>query len=82
MTDADILDNSVLFFLAAYETTSTALAFTTHFLIHYPEAQEKIRKEVQQLLENEGELDYYSVNKLQYLDQVLQESLRLYPPIY
>ncbi|GIY91601.1 cytochrome P450 3A4 [Caerostris extrusa] len=82
MTDADILDNSVLFFLAAYETTSTALAFTTHFLIHYPEAQEKIRKEVQQLLASEGELDYYSVNKLQYLDQVLQESLRLYPPIY
>ncbi|GFS74159.1 cytochrome P450 3A1 [Nephila pilipes] len=82
MTDADILDNSVLFFLAAYETTSTALAFTTHFLIYYPEAQEKIRKEVQQLLEAEGELDYYSVNKLQYLDQFLQESLRLYPPVY
>ncbi|GIY20849.1 cytochrome P450 3A24 [Caerostris darwini] len=82
MTDADILDNSVIFFLAAYETTSTALAFTTHFLIHYPEAQEKIRQEVQQLLDTEGELDYYSVNKLQYLDQVLQESLRLYPPVY
>ncbi|GIY20841.1 cytochrome P450 3A4 [Caerostris darwini] len=82
MTDADILDNSVVFFLAAYETTSTALAFTTHFLIHYPEAQDKIREEVQQLLESEAELDYYSVNKLQYLDQVLQESLRLYPPAY
>ncbi|GFQ66643.1 cytochrome P450 3A12 [Trichonephila clavata] len=53
MTDADILDNSVLFFLAAYETTSTALAFTTHFLIYYPEAQERIRKEVQELLETE-----------------------------
>ncbi|GIZ01344.1 cytochrome P450 3A28 [Caerostris extrusa] len=53
MTDADILDNSVVFFLAAYETTKT-----------------------------EGELDYYSVNKLQYLHQVFQESLRLYPPAY
>ncbi|GFS94156.1 cytochrome P450 3A24 [Nephila pilipes] len=82
MTDADILDNSVLFFIAAYETTSTALAFTTHFLIHYPEAQDKIRAEVQNLLETEGELDYYSVNKLQYLDQVLHESLRMYPPVY
>ncbi|XP_055925093.1 cytochrome P450 3A24-like [Argiope bruennichi] len=82
MTDADILDNSVLFFLAGYETTSTALAFTTHFLIQHEEAQEKVRQEVQQLLETEGELDYYSVSKLQYLDQVFQESLRLYPPIY
>ncbi|XP_055925090.1 cytochrome P450 3A9-like isoform X1 [Argiope bruennichi] len=82
MTDADILDNSVLFFLAGYETISTALAFTAHLLIHYPEAQEKIRQEVKQLLETEGELNYYSVNDLQYLDQVLHESLRMYPPIY
>ncbi|CAL1299473.1 unnamed protein product [Larinioides sclopetarius] len=82
MTDTDVLDNSVLFFLAGYETTSTALAFTTHLLIHYPDAQEKIRQEVKQLLEAEGELNYYSVNKLQYLDQVLHESLRMYPPIY
>ncbi|KAG8173576.1 hypothetical protein JTE90_026883 [Oedothorax gibbosus] len=82
MTDADILDNSVLFFLAGYETTSTALAFTTHFLIHYPDAQEKIRQEVQNLIESEGDLDYSSVNKLQYLDEVIHESLRLFPPIY
>ncbi|GIX77403.1 cytochrome P450 3A28 [Caerostris extrusa] len=32
--------------------------------------------------EKKRELDYYSVNKLQYLDQVLQESLRIYPPVY
>ncbi|GFQ64052.1 cytochrome P450 3A5 [Trichonephila clavata] len=56
MTDADILDNSVIFFIAAYETTSTALAFTTHLLLHYPEAQEKIRAEVQNLLDTEGNL--------------------------
>lgn len=82
MTDGDILDNSVLFFLAGYETTSTALAFTTHFLLHYPEVQDKIRKEVQELVDAEGSLDYNAVSKLQYLDQVLQESLRLLPPIY
>ncbi|XP_035221635.1 cytochrome P450 3A24-like isoform X2 [Stegodyphus dumicola] len=82
MTDADILDNSVLFFLAGYETTSTALAFTTHLLVHYPEVQDRVREEVLQLLKSENELDYYSVNKLQYLDNVLHESLRLYPPIH
>ncbi|XP_054709648.1 cytochrome P450 3A24-like [Uloborus diversus] len=82
MTDADILDNSVLFFLAGYETTSTALAFTTHLLVQHPEIQEKVIEEVVQLLKTEGELDYYSVSKLQYLDQVLLESLRVYPPIY
>ncbi|XP_015908100.1 cytochrome P450 3A24 isoform X2 [Parasteatoda tepidariorum] len=82
LSDADVLDNSVLFFLAAYETTSTALAFTTHLLIKHPDVQEKVRKEVLQLLKSEGELDYNSVNMLQYLDQVLKESLRLYPPVH
>ncbi|KAG8188120.1 hypothetical protein JTE90_029048 [Oedothorax gibbosus] len=81
MTDADILDNSLLFFLAGYETTSTALAFTAHFLIKYPDIQEKIRIEIQQICESEDTLDYQSVSKLQYLEQVLNESMRLYPPV-
>ncbi|GBM45520.1 hypothetical protein AVEN_210246-1 [Araneus ventricosus] len=82
MTDIEILHNSVMFFQAAYKTTTAALAFTTHLLIQYPEAQEKIRQEVKELSDTEGELNYYSVNKLHYLDQVLHESLRMYPPIY
>ncbi|XP_035214390.1 cytochrome P450 3A19-like [Stegodyphus dumicola] len=82
MTDAEIISNSLLFFLAGYETTSNALAFTTHFLLNYPEIQDKVREEVLQLLKSENELDYYSVNKLQYLDNVLHESLRLYPPVH
>ncbi|XP_054709649.1 cytochrome P450 3A24-like [Uloborus diversus] len=82
MTDDDILDNSLLFFLAGYETTSTALAFTTHLLLHHPEVQERAREEVLELLKNEGQLDYYSVSKLEYLDQVLHEGLRMYPPVH
>ncbi|XP_022249125.1 probable cytochrome P450 6a21 [Limulus polyphemus] len=45
--------------------------------------RKKIRQEVDELVEKEGEnLDYVSVHKLRYLDQVFSESLRVYPPVY
>ncbi|KAF8788941.1 Cytochrome P450 3A24 like protein [Argiope bruennichi] len=71
MTDADILDNSLLFFLAGYETTSTALAFTTHFLIHHPEKRKDERVNLTIFRK-----------QVAVLDQVFHESLRFYPPVY
>ncbi|XP_022256482.1 cytochrome P450 3A29-like isoform X1 [Limulus polyphemus] len=83
LSDTEIEANAFIALLAGYETTSTALGFTTHLLVKHPEVQEKIRQEVDQLMAEEGEtLDYAKVHKLQYLDQVLSESLRFYPPIY
>lgn len=83
LTDAEIQANAFIALLAGYETTSASLGFITHLLVQYPEVQEKMRKEVDKLIAEEGEnLDYAKVHKLQYMDQVLSESLRLYPPVY
>ncbi|UYV62164.1 hypothetical protein LAZ67_1008074 [Cordylochernes scorpioides] len=65
-----------------YETTSTALAFITYTLVKYPEVQEKVRKEIQEIVESDGQVSYASVQKLQYLEAVCNEALRIYPPIY
>ncbi|CAG2112810.1 unnamed protein product [Medioppia subpectinata] len=81
MTDDEIAANSVLFFEAGYETTSTALGYLMHILINKPEIQEKCRQEVKQLLESEGRLDYNTVTKLKYMESVIYETLRIYPPI-
>lgn len=82
LTIDEMTANSLVFLLAGYETTSTALAFSTLMLANFPEEQEKIRKEINELIEEGNQLDYDSVHKLQYLDQVFKEILRLYPPIY
>ncbi|XP_023238238.1 uncharacterized protein LOC111637060 [Centruroides sculpturatus] len=82
LTMDEMVGNALVFLLAGFETTSTALSYCSLMLANFPEVQEKIRKEVNDLLEKEEELDYGSVQKLQYLDQVLKEILRLYPPIY
>ena len=81
MTDDEIAANTVLFFEAGYETTSTALAYITHVLINRQDIQDRVRQEVQQLLESEGKLDYNTVTNLRYLEAVTYETLRLYPPI-
>ena len=81
MTDDEIAANTVLFFDAGYETTSTSLAYITHLLVNHPDIQDKVRQEVEQLLESEGRLDYNTVTKLKFMEQVVYESLRIYPPI-
>ncbi|XP_067118224.1 cytochrome P450 3A19-like, partial [Centruroides vittatus] len=80
LTNPEIMANSALFMVAGYETTGTTLSFVTHLLINYPEIQEKVREEINAVLENE-ELSYSAVSKMQYLNQVISESLRLYPPV-
>ncbi|XP_076348292.1 cytochrome P450 3A24-like [Tachypleus tridentatus] len=81
ITDVEIKANCISFLLAGYETTSSALGFTTHILVNRQDVQEKIREEINDVIGQDGVLDYNTVNKLRYLDQVFSESLRLYPPV-
>ncbi|CAM1302716.1 CYP3A4 (predicted) [Pycnogonum litorale] len=78
----EILDNAFVFLLAGYETTSTALGFTVHLLVNHPEIQEKVQEEINDVIGTDNEeLKYDDILKLKYLGQVIDESLRLYPPI-
>ena len=80
-SDEEIIANSTFFFAAGYETTSTLLGFMSHLLVNHADAQEKIREEVRELYDKDGRIDYNCVNNLPYLEAVMNESLRLFPPI-
>ncbi|XP_067856020.1 thromboxane-A synthase isoform X2 [Heptranchias perlo] len=75
-----ILGQAFIFFAAGYETTSNTLAFTSYLLAVHPESQELLLKEVDEFLETQTTPDYNNVQKLQYLDMVISEALRMYPP--
>ena len=81
LTEDEIKANCVLFYGAGYETTSTTLAFVAHILVNYPEVQERVRQEVKHLYESEEKLDFNTVNRLEYMEWVLNETMRVYPPI-
>ena len=79
LTDDEILANSVLFLLGGYDTSSKALTWLAYCLATNIEAQDKLIDEIERDL-GEKKPSYDTVFKLQYLDMVLSETLRLYPP--
>jgi cytochrome P450 len=81
MTDKQLRDESITLFLAGHETTANALSWTWWLLAQNPEAEDKLHAELDSLLGGRAPtLD--DVPKLKYTEQVLAESLRLYPPAW
>jgi cytochrome P450 len=81
LTENEILAQAWIFFVAGYETTATTLSFCSYELALNPECQEKLYEEVNSAIDSKGEISYETLAKLPYLDSVISETLRLYPPV-
>ena len=81
MTDGQLRDELMTLFIAGYETTANALAWTWSLLSEHPEVEEQARAEVAQVL-GERVPTAEDVPRLRYLSQVLEESMRLHPPAW
>jgi cytochrome P450 len=67
--------------MAGHETTAQALSWTFYLLGQNPDAEQRLRVEVQDVLSGRlPELD--DVRRLRYTRMVLDESMRLYPPAH
>uniref|UniRef100_A0A669ENH7 Thromboxane-A synthase n=1 Tax=Oreochromis niloticus TaxID=8128 RepID=A0A669ENH7_ORENI len=80
MTEDEIVGQAFIFLLAGYETSSNTLAFTCYLLALHPECQLRVQKEVDDFYTRHDSPDYANVQELKYLDMVICEALRLYPP--
>ncbi|KAF5367489.1 hypothetical protein D9758_003729 [Tetrapyrgos nigripes] len=76
LTDQQLTDNIATFIMVGHETTAATVNFTLLQLARNPEAQRKLREELNSTKET---LDYDTINKLTYLDAVAREGLRLHP---
>lgn len=63
-----IVAQCILFLLAGYETTSSTLAFTTHFLAKYPHEQQRIRTELQTMVQEHGGVAYHGIKEAKFLE--------------
>ena len=74
--------NVLSFIVDAKETTSATLNFLTFQLASHPEVQEKVRNEINSvLLKYNGKWEYEALKDLTYLEQVIYESMRLFPTL-
>jgi cytochrome P450/NADPH-cytochrome P450 reductase len=78
LDDANIRNQLVTFLIAGHETTSGLLSFAVHELLQNPAVMEKARAEVNAVL-GDGMPRFEHIAKLGYIDQILRETLRLYP---
>ncbi|KAK5867741.1 hypothetical protein PBY51_012205 [Eleginops maclovinus] len=80
ITEDEIVGQAFVFLLAGYETSSNTLAFTCYLLAINPECQRKVQEEVDEFYNRHESPNYTNVQELKYLDMVISETLRLYPP--
>ncbi len=79
MNASELRDNLLTFIVAGHETTALTLSWALYLCAFDPDVQEKLRTEAQSVLKGEvATADH--VGQMPYCEQVIKETLRLYPP--
>ncbi|CAF3826502.1 unnamed protein product [Rotaria magnacalcarata] len=78
----EITGNILIFMIAGYETTSTALAYCTYILAKKQDIQQKLIAEIDAHLgQKDYEDNYDLVTNMSYIDMFIREVLRVFPII-
>jgi cytochrome P450 len=81
MNAREVRDQVLTIFVAGHETTALALMWTFYLLSMHPEQEARMGSELREVL-GEREPGWEDVPRLQYTRMILQESMRLYPPVH
>lgn len=81
MSDELLRDEAVTMLLAGHETTALLLTFCLMLVAEHPEVEERLLSELNSHVGKE-QPTAAKLAQLSYLDVVLRETLRLYPPAY
>ncbi|XP_076416987.1 cytochrome P450 3A25-like isoform X2 [Peromyscus maniculatus bairdii] len=79
LSDMEITTQSFVFIFAGYEATSTSISFVMYQLATHPAVQKKLQDEIDRALPNKAPVTYDALMDMEYLDMVVNETLRLYP---
>lgn len=79
--DELIRDQMMTMLIAGHDTSTALLAWTLHLLGGHPDVQERARSEVDAVL-GDGAPRVQGLAHLVYLERLIKEALRLYPPIH
>jgi len=81
LRDRKLLRDIVVGFITAgRDTTTAALTWTTYLLQRHPDVREKVQAEIR-TLDFSSPPTYDSLHSLKYLDAVIHEAMRMYPPV-
>ncbi len=80
MDDEQLVDNLLTFYLAGHETTAKALTWTLYLLSRSPQWMALLKDEIGRVTSGAAVRGHH-IEKLVLTQQVIKESMRLYPPV-
>jgi cytochrome P450 len=80
MSDRELRDNLITFLAAGHETTALALAWSVYLVSQHEETEARILAEVAACA-GDAPIDADIAQKLTFTRQVVEEAMRLYPPV-
>src|SRR5699024_3509585 len=85
LNENEIIAQCLLFFIAGFETTATSITHCLFELARNPDIQEQLHQQLEDELATipANSDQYYDtvINKIPYLEAVIKETLRKYPPV-
>lgn len=80
MTSLDLMHNLQFFIVAGHETTALALSWSLYLLSHDQGCQARAHEEARSVLSARA-ASVDDLSRMPYIEQVLHEAMRLYPPV-
>ncbi|MFT4200977.1 cytochrome P450 [Gordonia sp. (in: high G+C Gram-positive bacteria)] len=77
-TDEDVVNHMIFVLMAAHDTSTITMTQMAYHMAKNPQWQEKARAQAFEFGEN---LEYDDLGKLDVLDKIMKESLRMCPPV-
>ena len=81
LSDEDVCAEALTLLLAGHDTTASTLTWAWHLLSQNPEVQDAAHEEVRRVV-GERAITPEDVPKLELINQILSETLRLYPVVW
>ncbi|XRM47062.1 hypothetical protein ABZX51_010067 [Aspergillus tubingensis] len=81
MSRAEMNVNAFSFSIAGSESSATALSAFTYYILSHVSVYDRLIAEIRGAFEKYEQIDIPSVTQMPYLNAVLQETLRIYPPV-
>ncbi|KAF5279496.1 hypothetical protein FQA39_LY05606 [Lamprigera yunnana] len=73
------VSQAIGFLIAGQGTIASIISYTLHEICVNTDIQDRLRKEVDEVLEEFGDISYEGIQNMKYMDMVVSETLRKYP---